>query len=106
MRLTKKINLTDYTVFYVDLRDPKPRQSFEDHVILDGGRISALHRLGQTDTGWIVSMYEKRGLAVEGIVKGKPVTAEVDLTELWCQAKGITLLPAPGAEDDPTTGEG
>ena len=106
MRLTKKINLTDYTVFYVDLRNAKPRQSFEDHVVLDGGRISALHRLGQTDTGWIVSMYEKRGLAVEGIVKGKPVTAEVDLTELWCQAKGITLLPAPGAEDDPTTGEG
>ena len=106
MRLTKKINLTDYTIFYVDLRDPKPRQSVEDQSVLDGGRISALRRLGQTDTGWIVAQYEKRGLAVEGIVKGKPVTAEVDLVELWCQAKGITLLPDPGAEDDPTTGEG
>lgn len=106
MRLTKQINLTDYTVFYVDLRDPKPRRILEDTVILDGGRISALRRLGQTDTGWIVAQYEKRGLAVESIVKGKPVTAEVDLVELWCRAKEITLLPAPGAENDPTGEEG
>ena len=44
MKTEKTINLTAYTVEYIDPREPKPRTVRTETVVLDGGKISALHR--------------------------------------------------------------
>ena len=46
MKFFKTINLTAYEVEYIDQREPKPRTVKHEAVVLDGGRISALGRLG------------------------------------------------------------
>ena len=45
MKTEKTINLTAYVVEYIDQREPKPRTVHTQTVVLDGGKISALHRL-------------------------------------------------------------
>lgn len=85
MKFAKEINLTAYHVSFVDTRQPKPRAEQRETVILDGGRISALHRLGQRPAGYLTRQYEAAGYAVTGITHGETMTATVDLETLWAR---------------------
>lgn len=62
MKTEKNINLTAYTVEYIDQREPKPRTIRTQTVVLDGGKVSALARLAgslrslsETATPWLGS---------------------------------------------------
>lgn len=83
MNFFKTINLTAYHVEYIDQREPKPRTTYKETVVLDGSRISALNRLDIRPAGYITQQYANRGFIVTNICKSETLTADVDLTELW-----------------------
>lgn len=83
MKTEKTINLTAYTVEYIDQREPKPRTVHTQTVVLDGGKISALNRLDIRLAGWITQQFERDGYTVASIHKGETIAARVDLAELW-----------------------
>lgn len=83
MKTEKTINLTAYVVEYIDQREPKPRTVHTQTVVLDGGKISALHRLDMRPAGWITQQFERDGYTVASIHKGETIAARVDLVELW-----------------------
>lgn len=83
MTLTREINLHKFAVTYFDTREPKPRQPHNDTVILDGGRISALRRLGRKEAGYIVELYAANGYSVCQVKKTAYYTAVVPLPDLW-----------------------
>lgn len=86
MKTEKTINLTAYTVEYIDPREEKPRTVRTETVILDGGKISALHRLDMNPGGYITRMFEHRtGCTVAAVRKGDSLKARLDLAELWQQ---------------------
>lgn len=103
MNLTKNINLTEYIVDYVDLREPKPRTVRRDTVHLDGGRLSALRRLGQTVHNYILKMYAAQGLNVCKVTKGETIEAAVDLDAMWA-ATAEKILAARTARAMKDTG--
>lgn len=81
----KNINLTAYTVEYIDQREPKPRTIRTQTVVLDGGKVSALARLDMRPAGWITAQFERDGYTVASVHKGETITAHVDLFDLWQQ---------------------
>lgn len=83
MKTEKNINLTAYTVEYIDQREPKPRTIRTQTVVLDGGKVSALARLDMRPAGWITAQFERDGYTVASVHKGETITASVDLAELW-----------------------
>lgn len=83
MKFEKKINLVAFEVWYYDKRQSKPRDSLKDTVILDGGIISALERLGIRPVGYIAQQFERNGYAVTEVRWGERIQAQVDLAELW-----------------------
>lgn len=83
MKLEKRITLTAYEVEYVDTREPKPRTVYWELVVLDGGRLSALARLGQSPAAFIAQHYEAAGFRVASIHRGGTVEAHMDLYALW-----------------------
>ena len=84
MKTEKTINLTAYTVEYIDQREPKPRTVYTQTVVLDGGKISALHRLDINPGGYITQHFERStGYTVTAVRKGESLTACIDLAELW-----------------------
>lgn len=83
MKFEKKINLVAFEVWYYDKRQSKPRDSLKDTVILDGGIISALERLGIRPAGYIAQQFERNGYAVTEVRWGERIQAQVDLAELW-----------------------
>ena len=83
MKFEKKINLVAFEVWYYDKRQSKPRDSLKDTVILDGGIISALERLGIRPAGYIAQQFERNGYAVTAVRWGERIQAQVDLAELW-----------------------
>lgn len=85
MKTEKNINLTAYTVEYIDQREPKPRTVHTQTVVLDGGKISALNRLDMNPGGYIFREFERSGYTVASIHKGETITAHVDLADLWQQ---------------------
>ncbi len=85
MKTEKTINLTAYTVEYIDQREPKPRTVHTQTVVLDGGKISALNRLDMNPGGYICREFERSGYTVASIHKGETITAHVDLADLWQQ---------------------
>ena len=85
MKTEKTINLTAYTVEYIDQREPKPRTIHSQTVVLDGGKISALARLDMRPAGWITQQFERDGYTVASIHKGETIAAHVDLADLWQQ---------------------
>lgn len=85
MKTEKNINLTAYTVEYIDQREPKPRTVHTQTVVLDGGKISALARLDMRPAGWITQQFERDGYTVASIHKGETIAAHVDLADLWQQ---------------------
>ena len=85
MKTEKIINLTAYTVEYIDQREPKPRTTRTQTVVLDGGKISALARLDMRPAGWIIQQFERDGYTVANVHKGETIAAHVDLADLWQQ---------------------
>ena len=83
MKFEKTITLTAYEVEYIDQRQPKPRTICRETVVLDGGRISALNRLGMRPAGYIAQQFERSGYTVATIRRGETINAHVDLAELW-----------------------
>lgn len=83
MKFEKNINLTLYTVEYQDRREAKPRTTYSDSVVLDGGKLAALDRLGLRPAGYIAQEYEHEGYIIVGIYKGETLGATIDLVQLW-----------------------
>lgn len=85
MKTEKIINLTAYTVEYIDQRESKPRTIHSQTVVLDGGKVSALARLDMRPAGWITAQFERDGYTVVSVHKGETIAAHVDLADLWQQ---------------------
>lgn len=85
MKAEKTINMTAYVVEYIDQREPKPRTTRTQTVVLDGGKISALARLDMRPAGWIIQQFERDGYTVASVHKGETIAAHVDLADLWQQ---------------------
>ena len=83
MKFKKSITLMAFEVSLVDMRGEKPHQTRRETVILDGGMISAIERLGMRPKGYICRKYEAEGYTVANIHKGEKLTAYVDLEQLW-----------------------
>lgn len=83
MKFEKTINLTAYEVEYIDQRQPKPRTVHRETVVLDGGKLSALERLGMRPAGYLAQQFERSGYTVATIRRGETINAHVDLAELW-----------------------
>ena len=83
MKTEKTINLTAYVVEYIDQREPKPRAVHHELCVLDGGRVSALERLGQSPASWICQQYARQGFTVGAVHKSERLTANVDTDFLW-----------------------
>ena len=92
MKLTKTIRLYAYAVSSVDTRQPKPRAEQTETVILDGGRIDALSRLGMRPAGHIAQQMQAEGYAVTNIRPAEQLDAQVDLGELWWQTSQAVEL--------------
>ena len=61
-------------------------------MILDGGRISALSRLGMRPAGYIAQQMQAEGYAVTNIRPAEQLDAQVDLADLWRQtAQAVEL---------------
>lgn len=85
MKLEKRITLTAYEVEYIDTREPKPHTIHWEQIVLDGGRLSALARLGQTPAAFIAQQYEAAGFRMSSIHRGETIEARVDLPALWAE---------------------
>lgn len=83
MKFEKEITLVAFEVEYYDHRQPKPRPLLREDVILDGGRISALERLGIRPAGYITEQFNRNGFTVSAVRWGEKLTARVDLDALW-----------------------
>ena len=83
MKFEKEITLVAFEVEYYDHRQPKPRTMLQEDVILDGGRISALERLGIRPAGYITEQFNRNGFTVSAVRWGEKLTARVDLDALW-----------------------
>ena len=86
MKMEKKISLHAFEVEYIDQREAKPRTVHRETVVLDGGRVSALERLGQSPQSWICQQYARQGFTVGAVHKGDHLTAHVDTGFLWKMA--------------------
>ena len=67
MKFQKTINLTSYMVEYIDKRQPKPRTIRRELVVLDGGRVDAMQRLGMRPAGYIAQQFERDGYTVTDV---------------------------------------
>lgn len=83
MKFEKAITLTAYEVEYIDQRQPKPRTVHRETVVLDGGKLSALERLGMRPAGYLAQQFERSGYTVATIRRDETINAHVDLAELW-----------------------
>ena len=88
MKIEKRVNLYAFEVQFIDQREAKPRTVRRETVVLDGGRVSALERLGQSPQDWICQQYARRGFTVGSFTvgsvhKGERLTATVDTDFLW-----------------------
>ena len=57
MDLMQKITLVAFEVDYYDRREAKPRTLHHERVVLNGGRLNALDRLGSRPEPWIVQEF-------------------------------------------------
>ena len=97
MKLPQKITLVAFEVDYYDRREAKPRALHRERVVLNGGRLNALERLGIRPTAWIVQQFEAQGFAVQQVKKGQSMDAQVDLNALWNKAAAEKALHRLGA---------
>lgn len=85
-KLSQRIVMVAFEVSYIDRREPKPRREHTERVVLNGARLNALERLGQSPAGWITQRFEAQGFAVQQVKRGETLTADVDLGALWTKA--------------------
>ena len=85
MKFEHRFNLTAFEVEYIDTREPKPRTVHWEQIVLDGGRLSALARLGQSPAAFIGQQYEAAGFRVSSIHRGETIETRVDLPALWAE---------------------
>lgn len=97
LELTQKITLVAFEVEYYDRREPKPRTLHHERVVLNGGRLNALDRLGTRPTTWLVQRFEAQGFAVQQVKKGEVMDAQVDLNALWSKTAAEKALHRLGA---------
>lgn len=97
MNLKQKITLVAFEVDCYDRREAKPRTLHHERVVLNGGRLNALDRLGIRPTTWIMQQFEVQGFAVQQVKKGQRVDAQVDLTALWSKTAAEKALHRLGA---------
>lgn len=97
MDLMQKITLVAFEVDYYDRREAKPRTLHHERVVLNGGRLNALDRLGIRPAPWIVQQFETRGFAVQQVKKGQSMDAQVDLNALWNEAAAEKAVYRLGA---------
>lgn len=97
MNLKQKITLVAFEVDCYDRREAKPRTLHHERVVLNGGRLNALDRLGIRPTTWIMQQFEVQGFAVQQVKKGQSVDAQVDLTALWSKTAAEKALHRLGA---------
>lgn len=95
--LEQKITLVAFDVSFYDRREPKPRTLHHERVILNGGRLNALDRLGMRPAGWISQQYEARGFAVQQVQQGPTEYAHVNLSALWTKTAAEKALRQLGA---------
>lgn len=101
LKLNQKIAMVAFEVAYIDRREPKPRREHTERVVLNGARLNALERLGQTPAGWITQRFEAQGYAVQQVKRSETLTADVDLNALWTKAateKAVRRLGSGVAE--------
>ena len=92
MKCKKEIVLTGYRVQYIDLREPKPRQSHEAIHVADRQWLDALALIGQTAAGNIQLQYEQAGYKVFSVEPIKPKRViKLDLCQLWESAEATTV---------------
>ena len=101
LKLEKRITLHTFEVEYIDQREPKPRTVHHEPCVLDGGRVSALERLGQSPASWICQQYARQGFTVGAVRKGERLTASVDTAALWDIAVQQTGAQRKSAAPDP-----
>lgn len=95
--LEQKITLLSFDVTFYDRRDAKPRPVHHERVVLNGGRLSALERLGLTPSGWIAQQFEGQGYSVAQVKKGETLNAQVDLNALWARTAAELAVQRLGA---------
>ena len=98
MKFQKTITLISYQVEYIDKRQPKPRAIRREMVVLDGGRVDALQRLGIRPAGYIAQQFEREGYTVTDVRRGDTLHALVDLTELWSRTTQAIALERTQAQ--------
>ena len=101
LKLEKRITLHTFDVEYIDQREPKPRAVHHELCVLDGGRVSALERLGQSPASWICQQYARQGFNVGAVHKGERLTANVDTATLWGMAVQQAGTQHKSAAPDP-----
>lgn len=52
MKFEKTITMAAYKVEYIDQRQPKPRTVHRELIVLDGGKLPAIERLGLRPAGF------------------------------------------------------
>lgn len=92
MNLKQKITLVAFEVDYYDRREAKPRTLHHERVVLNGGRLNALERLGVRPASWITQQFEAQGFAVQQVKKGDTLDAQVDLNTLWSKTAAEKAL--------------
>lgn len=88
MKNLRTVNMTGYTVEYVDLRQSKPRTVNKETVVLDAETIRAADVIGVNVADYIKRYFEKGGYSVISVAKGDKREAVVDLKELYRGAVG------------------
>ena len=97
LNLKQKITLVSFEVDYYDRREVKPRTLRHERVVLNGGLLNALERLGIRPVSWIVQQFEAQGFAVQQVKKGQSMGAQVDLKALWNKAAAEKAVQRLGA---------
>lgn len=105
LKLEKRITLHTFDVEYIDQREPKPRAVHHELCVLDGGRVSALERLGQSPASWICQQYARQGFTVGAVHKSERLTANVDTVTLWGMAVQQAGTQHKSAAPDPAAGD-
>lgn len=85
MKLYKDITLTAYRVTLIDRRNPDelPSERRHETIVIDGGRLNALHRLGMGVGTYIADHCGRHGYGVAHMRKLGTIQAPVDLSRLW-----------------------
>ena len=98
MKFLETIRLTAYEVEYIDQRQAKPRTIRRETVVLDGGKLSALERLGMRPAGYITQQFEREGYTVTDVRRGDTLHALVDLADLWSRTTQAIALERTQAQ--------